>query len=653
MKKFKPEFFGKYLLLEKLAAGGMAEVFLARAPGASGIGKIIAMKRILPQFSDNQEFIDMFKSEAKIAINLSHSSVVSIYEFGIENQQLYLTMEYVEGKNLRQLLNHLKKQEKKLTVEQVVYIIKQVAAGLEHAHKCIDGSTGKPLNIIHRDMSPQNIMTSYNGEIKVVDFGIAKAESQIEKTKAGTLKGKFGYMSPEQAQGLEVDIRTDIFSLGIVLWELLAGERLFIANNEINTLRKIRDCNVPSIKKINPAVPDELERIVNKSLTKDRNLRYQTCSELYKDLNRFLNTTYPDFSNHDFALFISNIYANDIVEIRNRIVEYSKIPFKSAENDKERSEFLELMTNTSPVELDKTNATDAQNRGFSTESVQSRLDFSKARLKSDNPFYRSSYHKKDMTRTNVRGTNRSSVRSVSVIQKPNNNTRTSVKHTHQRKDKSFLAPIILILLLLGGGYYFMGGFDSGVNEDVISQNQNDENNEFEDSGEETLASEKEAEKVAEETIKVVINSKPSGAKIFLNGKDLQRITPAQIDIPFNKPFDLKLTKKKFLNLEKKNFIVKTKATRSLNNTLQVANIAYIDIDVRPLKKANIYINNQKLTETDFPLENYAVPSGKKLKIKAINPYNKMVKYKTLTLDNGQKKSLHFDLTTRRRPTNNR
>ena len=322
----KPNFehFGKYVLLEKLASGGMAEVFLAKRMGASGVQKFVAIKRILPQFSDSEEFVQMFKDEAKIAVNLSHSNVISIHDFGVEHEMFYLVMEYCEGRNLRQILNKMKKSNLTFSVSQSVYMVKEVAAGLDHAHRCLDGSTGKPLNITHRDMSPQNVMISFEGETKIVDFGIAKASTQIETTRAGTLKGKFGYMSPEQAEGLPVDFRTDIFSLGICLWELLANDRLFVANNEINTLRKIRECNIPSLRKINPNIPPELEKICNKSLAKDRNLRYQSAAAFHRDLNRFLNRHDPDFSPHDFSVFIKTLFANEILETRKKVVQYAQ-----------------------------------------------------------------------------------------------------------------------------------------------------------------------------------------------------------------------------------------------------------------------------------------------------------------------------------------
>lgn len=651
MPQSKPEFFGKFLLLEKIAAGGMAEVFMARAPGASGIGKIISMKRILPQFSDNQDFLDMFKTEAKIAINLTHNNVVSIYEFGIEKEQLFLTMEYVEGKNLRQLLNSLKNKKKKLSIDQIVYIIKEVASGLDHAHRCIDGSTGKPLNIIHRDMSPQNVMASFEGEVKIVDFGIAKAESQIEKTKAGTLKGKFGYMSPEQAQGLEVDIRTDIFSLGIVLWEMLAGERLFISNNEINTLRKIRDCNVPSLKKINPNIHPELERIVNKSLVKDRNLRYQHASELYRDLNRFLNRQYPDFTKQDFSMFISGIYADEIVDIRNRIVEYSQIPFQDEKtSEEEQNEFLELITHTGPMPTDKTQvAGNKTPSGFNKTEPTRNFDFSKARLKSENPFYKTKYKSEQ--------DNASAIKSV-----VNTNYKTHVK---AEKKRSSLVHFISASLIIASIFFV---YKTGVMDSLFQKQEEftqsiikkhtDAIENIADPGTESLASKTNTEVPAEEviepvkasTVRIVVNSKPSGAKIFINGKDSRRITPAQISVPFNEPMDLVLRKHNYLDYTKNELTITPNSTRSFNTTLQKASIGYVNIDARPSSYVKIYLNGKELVENKLPIRNYAVRSGATLVFKATNPYKKITKYKKVVLKPGESKSIVFDLNSQRVPS---
>lgn len=329
------ERFGKYILLEKLASGGMAEVYLCKSTGAEGVNKFVAIKRILPQYSENPDFVEMFKEEAKIAVNLNHSNIVSIFDFGVERNQFYIVMDYLEGKNLRQIGTELKKQNRALAVDQIVYIIKEAAAGLDHAHRGVDSSTGKPLNIIHRDISPQNLMISYDGEVKVIDFGIAKAETQLEATKAGTLKGKYGYMSPEQADGQQIDSSTDIFSLGIVLWELLANDRLFTASSEAAILRKIRECQIPPIRKLNPSVPAELEKIVHKALARDKSLRYQTTASFHRDLNRFLNTAYPEFSPHDFAAFMKETFASEFLDIQRKRVEYSKVKFaENSESDK-------------------------------------------------------------------------------------------------------------------------------------------------------------------------------------------------------------------------------------------------------------------------------------------------------------------------------
>lgn len=357
------EYFGKYILLEKLATGGMAEVWLARAPGAGGIGKFVAIKKILPQFNDNPEFIQMFKDEASIAMNLSHSNIVSIYEFGQVQSQLFLVMDYVEGRNLRQILNKMKQTNHKFSADQIIYVVKEVAAGLDHAHRSLSSTTGKPLNITHRDISPQNIMVTFEGEVKIVDFGIAKAESQIENTRTGTLKGKFGYMSPEQAEGHPTDLRTDIFSIGICLWELLASERLFIANNEINTLKKIRECDVPSLSKLNPNINSELERIVMKALTRDRNLRYQTAAALHRDMSRFLNRQYPDFSPHDFSVFIKTLYTDEILDLRKRLIEYAKIPFspQTLKGDNEKA-YGNVKQGTSTSFLGAQTTTEAKNK---------------------------------------------------------------------------------------------------------------------------------------------------------------------------------------------------------------------------------------------------------------------------------------------------
>ena len=320
--------FGKFKLLKQIARGGMAEIFLACTGSIEGAHKFVVIKRISLMHSKSREFNKMFQNEGKIAINLSHSNIGSIYEFGVEQDQYFICMEYVSGRNLRQLTQKLKRQKKQLSVKFCAHIIKYVCQGLDYAHNCTDNITGQPLNIVHRDISPQNIMVSFSGDVKVIDFGIAKIDDS-EATKAGVLKGKFEYMSPEQARGKNIDKQTDIFSLGNVLWELLARRKLFTGNNEIQLLKKIRDCQIPDLKQINPHVPDKLVAIVNKALNANKNLRYKTVADMGNDISLFLNKHYPDFTSSHFTSFIKEVYIEEIMEERENLKTWSKILKKS------------------------------------------------------------------------------------------------------------------------------------------------------------------------------------------------------------------------------------------------------------------------------------------------------------------------------------
>lgn len=301
----------------------MAEIFLACDLGPTGIGRFLAIKKALARFSKNAEFIDMFKNEGRVACNLKHGNISPIYEFGIESDQLYLSMEYISGRNLRELIRRAISKKSPLEIPHSIQIIKEVAAGLNYAHNAVDSSTGQPLHLIHRDVSPQNIMISFDGEVKIIDFGIAKI-ANTELTQAGNLKGKFGYMSPEQTLGEKLDMRGDIFCLGIILWELLANKRLFKCDNEMATLRKVQVCDIPKLQSINPQVPSDLEKVVMKALAKNKNSRYKTALEFERSLNKILTKIYPEFDRYDFAGFIKKIYSKDILNEREALKKYSK-----------------------------------------------------------------------------------------------------------------------------------------------------------------------------------------------------------------------------------------------------------------------------------------------------------------------------------------
>ena len=316
------EQYGKYTILKKLTSGGMAEICLAHDPGAEGMGRFVVIKRTLAQYSERSEFKDMFKTEGLVACNLKHRNIVPMYEFGIEASQFFLALEYISGRNLRELLKKLTALNTDLPIQHAVYVAKEAASGLDYAHNVIDSSTGQPLNLIHRDVSPQNIMLSFDGEIKLIDFGIAKVADR-NLTQAGHLKGKFGYMSPEQTRGEKLDPKTDIFCLGIILWEMLAGERLFQSKSEVDSLKKVRACNVPPLDRVNPRVPTKLAKIVHRSLNKNRNTRHKTAAEFEKDLTVFLNSAYPEFSQYDFNSFVKRVYSQDILKERETLKSYS------------------------------------------------------------------------------------------------------------------------------------------------------------------------------------------------------------------------------------------------------------------------------------------------------------------------------------------
>lgn len=671
------ESFGKYILLEKLATGGMAEVFLARAPGAGGIGKFVAIKRILPQFSDNEEFIKMFKEEAKIAVNLSHSNIVSIYEFGVERGQFFLVMDYVEGRNLRQILNKMKKTSASFSIEQILYIIKEVAAGLDHAHRCLDGSTGKPLNITHRDMSPQNIMVSFEGEIKIVDFGIAKAESQLETTRAGTLKGKFGYMSPEQAEGQAVDLRTDIFSLGTVLWELLSGERLFLSNNEMNTLRKIRDGHIPSLHKMNPSIHPEIDRIVQKALAKDRNLRYQTSAALNRDMNRFLNRHFPDFSPHDFSVSIKTLYSDEILETRKRIIEYAKIS-EVADKTKTEAQIQDktIVTNTgadptstrSRAEIEDITATgtsapegfvEATNSGPILDTEQIEYSMTNPTIVSpqipsmDNERTQvsppSSVHlQKKVYEENAPPFNRAQYRSRLELPKQRGDSESS-------PGMKLLAVMAIACGVVGLAFYFFPqklGIEDLINpgktkQDAILQGQQSQSSTQPmpaPTRQSTPAENTTKETVADPAaIPVVINSEPSGAEIYINGESTGEYTPSRLSLSKGNIYKLTLKKDNYIEYHKQEFAPENLESPNIKATMQKVIVGYLDIDVRPSRFARVYINGKLLKGERLPIPKYAVPAGTHLTIKAENPIDGLSASQTIILQEEQHKAVILNL----------
>jgi serine/threonine protein kinase len=277
----------RYRVIERLESGGMAEVFRAESEGLQGFRKQVAIKRVLPHLSSKKKFISMFLDEARLSAQLSHSNCVQVFDIGVGDAAFFIVMEFVDGANLKAIIEHIKKSGRDFPVEAAVYIALELCKGLAYAHELTD-SNGIPLHIVHRDMSPPNVLITKHGEIKIVDFGLAKANSQLERSEPGIIKGKFSYLSPEAAMGQDVDARTDVFAVGIILWELLAGQRLFLGDTDFQTVKRVQAAQVPSVSQINKKVPVELERIIARALARDPVARYSTARALGAELSKFM-----------------------------------------------------------------------------------------------------------------------------------------------------------------------------------------------------------------------------------------------------------------------------------------------------------------------------------------------------------------------------
>lgn len=303
----RPVPFGKYLLLDRIAIGGMAEIFRAKTTGAARFEKIIAIKRIHPNMSEDKDFIRMFIDEAKIAGQLNHPNIAQIYELGRIEGHHFIAMEFIWGKDLLQILSKFKKNRAYMNPYQAAFITAKICEALDYAHKKRDAQ-GQPMNIIHRDVSPQNILISYEGDIKIIDFGIAKARDRSSHTAAGVLKGKFAYMSPEQVRGLPIDRRSDVFAIGTLLYEMLTSRPLFSGDSDLTVLEKVRNVEIPRPRDINKEIPEEMERIILKALTREVEERYQWASEMQEDLERYLYTTQPIYTAKRLGTWMQKVF---------------------------------------------------------------------------------------------------------------------------------------------------------------------------------------------------------------------------------------------------------------------------------------------------------------------------------------------------------
>lgn len=323
------EVFGNYMLLKKLAAGGMAEVFLARPAVREGNGRLLVIKRILPQIANQHEFLNMFQREIQIIMGFTHPNVVQLYDFGAVDGRPYIAMEYIDGKSLRDVSVRLRSLGSRIPIPTALSLIAQAASGLHYAHTFVHKANGTPLNTIHRDVSPHNLIASYDGNLKVIDFGIAKAACNVvDLSRAGTIKGKAAYFSPEHLEGIDLDSRSDIFSLGVVAWELFTGQQLFAkaGDSEISIMRKVvhSDQHVIPPSAVRSDIPPEVDRVILNALEKDRNKRYRDAREFQMALRKVLLASYPDYTYANTGDFMKSLFDQETARQREHTKEINQ-----------------------------------------------------------------------------------------------------------------------------------------------------------------------------------------------------------------------------------------------------------------------------------------------------------------------------------------
>lgn len=352
----------RFILFKKLARGGMAEIYLGKTVGEDGFERVCCFKRILPHFSQEKEFIAMFRDEAHIGKRLQHANIVRVEGFEEVEGSFAIVMEFINGADLHTVLATCAQEQTRLSIPMVIYIIAEAARGLHFAHTKLDEISKKPLGIVHRDISPQNILISFEGEVKVTDFGIADAESKLTDTKTGIVKGRFSYMSPEQVRGLNVDARSDVFSLSILFWELLTMRRLFQADSDALTIHLVRDCLIPEdISAFNSEVDEELSRILFKGLSREAQDRYESAGIFERELRQYQARRYPNFSVENLSTFLKDLLQERRLKIENDIKELLTQKIEKSSSAPVQEETQIVRTNTQVTRSDNVQNTRSNN----------------------------------------------------------------------------------------------------------------------------------------------------------------------------------------------------------------------------------------------------------------------------------------------------
>lgn len=624
MSKDEYRRFGKYLILDHLVDGGMAKICRASYLGEQA-NKIVAIKMVQPQYSKNQAFVQMFEDELKVTFGLLHPNIAQMYDYGLVDEQLYCAMEYVDGANLKQYLDRLKQMKFVFPVEITTYIISQVCQALHYAHTFTDKLTGKHFNIIHRDISPHNIMLTYDGAVKVIDFGIAKADSNSEATQAGTIKGKLSYIAPEYLEGMELDHRYDQFAVGITLWEMLCSRKLFSAKNDLAVLKLIQACKVPKPSSINPNVPAELDEIVMKSLSKDRGQRYENMDKMNRALVKFLYSKYPDFNATDLSYFSNQLFKKEIERDKKKFVEFGKVditPFLNELKQEESPAAKESTKKATSYEKFNQKATDQKTGKIEIDlgtfdgktEAHLDLDFSENTLINHKikpgagkvlpkaPVDKNVGEKKS---TNSAKTTRTRVKSATVVSSQNEISSKESKGFGFGAIASAVAACVLLITIFNPK--FVGSIIGVDLKKVFSTRGNKKithTNNIKHGNNRGIGSE-------EKGIISLYGFDP-GMKLYLNGK-LTEVEAYEVQVELNKSYELSVIKPGF-----KKWVMEDSITLSDEHSLvrvtipdlEKEKIGYISTseNYSPGSKISFRVNGDVI-EKSLPLKNERVPAG--------------------------------------------
>ncbi|MBI2341840.1 MAG: serine/threonine protein kinase [Deltaproteobacteria bacterium] len=637
MANFEPKQFGKYYLLEKLAVGGMAEIYKAKTFGVDGFEKLLVLKRILPHCCADKDFITMLVDEAKLSVTLSHANVVQVYDLGKVGDDYFISMEYINGVNLRDIIYRCRERNIQIPDELAAYIVSEICKGLDYAHRKTDAS-GQPLNIVHRDVSPQNILISYEGEVKLVDFGIAKAAMNISHTMAGILKGKIAYMSPEQALGKTIDYRADIFSSGIILYESLTGEKLFTGESQFEVLKKIRTMRI-DLTKLPETVPEGLKPILAKALAYLPKERYQSASDLQIDLTKYLYTTHVDFTPQKLASLIKELFSDEISkQLERGALEQALEAQTSSINVAEEAlqENLVHREDTAPTfptkpDIEISPVVSAEQPTETGTATKKRIGEKLAMIGSVIILlaglgfaYAKFIHPRIVSETDGISSAPAQTGTLNVFSTP-----PGAKIFLDGENTDLLTPSILENLTIGKKYAVK----------VAKDPYADFEQEVEIASAETI----NIEAVLEEAQgKLEISSEPSGASVFIDNEPIGKITPIAIEgLELNSDTKVKLTKQGYKDFEQTVKITSFKPQALTAKLIPATKTGTIKIVSTPAG-ADIFLNGRN-TGLTTPATLKDIPLGEKQNIRiAKSGYQNATK--TVSLKDGSPMDESFELT---------